>query len=124
MSAIRFTSDNLAKGDLPKPGFQARSRIQRVGHKMTALAYPIRASYKRTEIGDLLLFFFILAVIRQYLWPVSSNLLAWVLTFSFALSLWYFGLRKKEEPLREEGLSYSFYLIVALPLFVIYASRF
>jgi hypothetical protein len=94
-----------------------------IAQKITKLAHPIRASYKKAEFGDLLLFFFILAVFRQYFWPVRSNLLAWVMTFSVALPLWYFGLKRKEEPLPEEGLSYPFYLIVALPLFVIYASR-
>jgi len=91
---------------------------------MAALGYPIRVSFRKIEIGDVLLFFYALALIRQYLWPVSDNALAWVLTFSISLSFWCFGLIKKGRQLPEDGVSYSFYLIVALPLFVIYAIRF
>ena len=62
-------------------------------------------------------------MVRQYFWSVSNNLAAWALTLSLALSLSYFVFRQKEEPLQREGLSSSFYLIVALPLFVLYAIR-
>jgi hypothetical protein len=123
MPAINLTiASPVAATDLSKREIEASGR--RVGGKKNTLEEPVRTLCRRIELADVLLFFYLLALIRQYSWPVSNNVLAWILTFSVALSLWCLGLTKKEEPLRGEGLSYPFYLIVALPLFVIYAIRF
>src|SRR5438034_683425 len=91
---------------------------------MNTLEDPIPSLYRRMELGDVLLFVYLLALIRQYSWPISNNTVAWALSVSVALSLWCFGLSKKRELLPGERLSYSFYLIVAFPLFVIFAIRF
>lgn len=125
MTAIKFTRSNLlVETDLSEPRIEAGGRVHWVVQRMNTLEDPIRALYRSAELGDICLFFYLLALIRQYLWPISNNVAAWILTFSVALSLWCFGLSKKEAPLRGEGLSYPFYLIVTLPLFVIYAIRF
>ena len=122
---MKVTNSNLvAAADLPKPEIEVGSRVHWVAHWIHTLRDPILPVYRRIELGDIFLFVYLLALIRQYLWPVSNDVLAWVLSFSAALLLWCVGLSKKEEPLRGEGLSYLFYLIVALPLFVIYAIRF
>lgn len=90
---------------------------------MKTIRYPIPGSLRKIEIGDLLLFIYILALTRQCLWLVSNNVLAWILSLVIAVAVWWFGLSKKEPPLEAERLSYWFYLIVALPLFVIYIIR-
>lgn len=124
MPAIKSPKSIMVPNDdLPKPRNGADTSAHGFGPGMKTLRYPIQASFRKIEIGDLLLFFYILALTRQCLWVVSNNLLAWVLSILIALSLWCFGLSKKEPPLRDESLSYWFYLIVALPLFVIYVMR-
>jgi hypothetical protein len=124
-SAIKFTSANrVAEADLPKPRIEEGGRVHWLVQRMNTLEDPIRTLYRRMELGDVLLFFYLLALIRQYSWPISNNVVVWILSVSVALSLWCLGLSKKGEPSPREGLSYSFYLIVAFPLFVIYVSRF
>jgi hypothetical protein len=51
---------------------------------MNTLEDPIRTLYRRMELGDVLLFFYLLALIRQYSWPISNNVVAWILSFSVA----------------------------------------
>src|ERR1700719_4221244 len=91
---------------------------------MKTLEASVRTFCRKTELGDILWFFYLLVLTRQYLWTVGTNVLAWILTFTFTFSLVRLGLRNRKEPLRSEGMSYSFCLIVALPLLVIYALRF
>jgi len=91
---------------------------------MATAQKSMRSLFQKAQLGDALLFFYLLALIRQWFWGVNNNVLAWSLSFTFAFSLWCFGLSKKEEPSQTEHLSHSFYLIVALPLLVIYALRF
>jgi hypothetical protein len=124
-SAIKFTSANrVAEADLPKPRIEEGVPVHWLVQRVNTLEDPIRTLYRRMELGDVLLFFYLLALIRQYSWPISNNVVVWILSVSVALSLWCLGLSKKGEPSPREGLSYSFYLIVAFPLFVIYVSRF
>jgi len=124
-SAIKNASVNLvAEADLPKPGIDEGLSLRWLVQRLNPLEDPIRTLYRRMELGDVLLFVYLLALIRQYSWPISNNIVAWALSFSVALWLWCFGLSKKRQPLPGEALSHSFYLIVAFPLFVIYAIRF
>lgn len=91
---------------------------------MKTLEASVRSLCRKVEFGDALWFFYLLVLTRQYLWAVNNNVLAWILTCAFAFSLWCLVLREKEEPPRNKRLSYSFCLIVALPLFAVYALRF
>jgi hypothetical protein len=118
---MNFANTNLlSEAGLRTPNTK---QAERHGQGTKRLPNSIATLIRKVELGDVLLFFYVLALIRQYFWPVGNNLLAWVLSFSIALSLWCFGLSKKDEPTPGSGVGYSFYLIVALPLFVIYASR-
>jgi hypothetical protein len=73
------------------------------------------------DIGDVVVLLYISAFVRQWLWPIPSNSLGWILTFLFSVVIWVLHLATKDrdpqKPLRE------FWLIVALPLFLIYAMR-
>lgn len=124
MSAINSTSRALFGADSPKARLNEDARMHRLSRGKVPLKDSIQALYRKVELADLLLFFYLLALSRQYFWGVGNNVLAWILSFTFAFSLSCFGLSKKEDLPQSDRLSYSFYLIVVLPLFVIYASRF
>ncbi len=70
-------------------------------------------------LAQLLLLIYVIAFVRQFLWLAPNNTLAWILTGVIAAAAWYY-LRK--ESFNVEKFK-SFWLIVALPLFVIYAMR-
>ena len=72
-------------------------------------------------IGDAIILIYIAAFVRQYLWVISNNTLAWVLTVLISGIIWLLHLRTSDE--RAERTPTQFWLIVALPLFFIYAMR-
>jgi len=76
---------------------------------------------RRLELGDLLIFLYGLAIIRQFFWPLQQNSLAWVLTIAVALVCFYLYVSTK--PLLAPRVSINFWLIVGLPLFAAYALR-
>ncbi len=82
---------------------------------------PVDAIRRKAELGDALLLLYVAVFVRQYLWAVDNNTLAWGLTVLFSALLWCFHLLVKEPV--EERTPRLFWLIVALPLFVIYAGR-
>jgi hypothetical protein len=78
-------------------------------------------SGRHLELGDALIFIYIAAFVRQYLWFIGNNPLAWVLTFLLSAFLWFAHLRSKDPS--SDRTPAQFWLIVALPLFVIYMMR-
>src|SRR5689334_1196076 len=72
---------------------------------------------ERFEFGDALLFVFVLAFARQYLWPLESNALAWILASALATAALHLYVRTK--PFAMEGAGREFWILVALPLFFI-----
>jgi len=76
---------------------------------------------QRIEFGDLTLVFYIAVFVRSYLWGVGDNSLAWSLTALLTLALWFGYLFGKESS--DERLPHSFWLIVALPLAIVYLLR-
>ncbi len=72
----------------------------------------------RTTIVDLLPLAFFVVIVRQYFWPLSSQQLAWTLSFLVAGCLWVFYLNEREE--QPHTRSKSFWLIVAAPLLFSY----
>lgn len=75
----------------------------------------------RVELGDALLYLYIAVFVRQYLWILHNNLLGWILTVPLAAICWYGYISSKKFPVERYGR--SFWLLVALPLFGIYALR-
>jgi len=72
----------------------------------------------RASIIDLLPLTFAVVVLRQYLWPLSSQQLAWTLSLVIGGGLWCLHLKEREEqPLTR---SVSFWLVVAAPLLFCY----
>lgn len=69
---------------------------------------------------DLLLPLYLTVLIRQWFWWVENCPLAWAVTGLAALILWGIYLRKKEI---EKGPPRLFWLVVALPLFLVYIGR-
>ena len=94
---------------------------------MSAETFPVLLSQKlktfprKLELGDLVLLIYLAAFVRQWFWIVHPNSLAWVLTVLVSLTIWYFHLSTKDTV--EQKLPRQFWLVVALPLFVIYAMR-
>lgn len=71
------------------------------------------------QLEDLFIPLFLAVFVRQYLW-LAPNWLAWILTVPLAAIAWWF-LRARRPATHES--THPFWLIVALPLFVIYAMR-
>jgi Ig-like domain from next to BRCA1 gene len=80
-----------------------------------------RSLLRRLELGDLLIFLYAVAFIRQYLWVLNNNAAAWVLTVVLALVFSYFYVSTKQFTATRLGV--SFWLIVGLPLLIAYAFR-
>jgi len=80
----------------------------------------VKAIYRKLGFGDALILLYISVFIRQYAWIVADNALAWTLTALFSTLLWHCYLWVKET---EEPTPAIFWLIVAFPLFVVYAMR-
>jgi hypothetical protein len=72
-------------------------------------------------IGDAVILFYIAAFVRQYLWIIDTNTLAWILTVPIALFIWFLHIRTN--PDSDTNTNRQFWLVVALPLFFIYAMR-
>jgi hypothetical protein len=76
---------------------------------------------RRLDIGDFVILLYAAAFVRQYLWAVGDNRLAWPLTVALTALVWYVHWRTKEaSPARAPR---SFWPVVALPLFFFYALR-
>src|SRR4030095_4716950 len=76
---------------------------------------------RRVEFGDALLFLFALVFVRQYLWIIGNNAIAWTLSVPLALAGWYLYVVTK--PFSSEKFGRSFWLAVALPLLAVYSLR-
>lgn len=76
---------------------------------------------ERAEFGDALIFLFLLVFIRQYLWPLDSNALAWALTVPIACAAWGFYVTGKPFPSERAGR--EFWLVVLPPLIFFYLLR-
>ena len=76
---------------------------------------------ERLDLGALLFAPYILVLVWQYLATLQSKLLAWSLAVFVSLVIWFVYISIKEtEP---EKLSLPFWLLVALPLLLIYLLR-
>ena len=71
--------------------------------------------------SDGLLLTYIMVFVRQYLWFVGDQGAAWVLTSLLSAMILLVYAESREE--RGSGQTRSFYLLVALPLFLVYAAR-
>lgn len=75
----------------------------------------------RVEFGDGLALLYIVAFVREYLWALDSNALAWALTIPLAALGWLGYVSTK--PFLAEKVGAPFWLIVGLPLLFVYALR-
>ena len=76
---------------------------------------------RKLETGDLVLFLYAAAFLRQYLWVVPGNSLAWALVALAAALVFYLHWRTKD--VDAERTPAAFWPLVALPLFFYYALR-
>ncbi|HEX7313213.1 MAG TPA: hypothetical protein VF297_04805 [Pyrinomonadaceae bacterium] len=76
---------------------------------------------ERAEFGDVLVFFFLLVFIRQYLWPLDSNALAWALAVPAACVAWYFYVTTK--PFAAERAGREFWMVLLPALLFFYLLR-
>ena len=75
----------------------------------------------RAEFGDALVLLFLLVFIRQYLWPLDSNALAWSLSVPLAFVACYFYVVTKPFPAERAGR--EFWMLVLPPLLFFYLLR-
>ena len=73
------------------------------------------------EFGDYCAFLYLLVLVRQYLWIVDNNVVAWTITIVLTSACWY--LYVKTRPFPSEHFGLSFWLIVGLPLLIAYLLR-
>lgn len=79
------------------------------------------AFFRRLEFGDALLPFYIVVFVRQCFWSLENDFAAWIITCALSVLLWLAYTRTKPEV--AERTPRAFWLIVALPLFLVYALR-
>jgi hypothetical protein len=93
------------------------NEARRAGGRLAGLARLRR----KFEFGDALLFFYLAAFVRQYLWVLEQNAGAWALTFalSAAGAVALVALKDEEAGTRPRG----FWLVVGLPLLFAYVLR-
>lgn len=91
---------------MPRPHTLPWQRLDRIGRNL--------------EIGDAVIFVYIAAFVRQYLWIIDSSF-GWVLTILVSVLVWFVHLQTKERS--TESTPFQFWLVVSLPLLVIYAMR-
>lgn len=101
-AAVQPAAPSLRRPAAARPGALARLR-------------------ERAEFGDVLAFFFLLVFIRQYLWPLDSNALAWALSVPPACAACYFYVVTKPFPSERAGR--EFWLVVLPPLLFFYVLR-
>ena len=82
---------------------------------------PLARLRGRAEFGDALVLLYLLVFIRQYLWPLDSNALAWALSAPAAFVAWYFYVATK--PFGSERAGREFWLVVLPPLVIFYLLR-
>jgi hypothetical protein len=91
------------------------------------LSQKLESFPRKLEIGDVVILLYITAFVRQWFWIVNHNSLAWILTFLFSLTIWALHLLTKDRHDHYDGQAQNFprqfWLVVALPLFLIYAMR-
>ena len=73
------------------------------------------------QLGDYLLFLYLLGFTRQYSWWLKANVVAWILTVFVAAVLWLLYIRTR--PLVVERSGWNYWLIVGVPLFLMYMLR-
>ncbi|MCA1594716.1 MAG: hypothetical protein LC754_19215, partial [Acidobacteria bacterium] len=79
------------------------------------------AASRKVEFGDFVLLLYVATFVRQYLWLVGSRQTAWALTVALTALVWLAHLWTKETA--GERVPRRFWLVVALPLFVVYGMR-
>jgi hypothetical protein len=75
----------------------------------------------RVEFGDVLLCLYIVVFVRQYLWILPYNLIAWTIAFGIGTICWYVYVATK--PVADQRFGLPFWLLVALPLLLLYGLR-
>lgn len=93
------------------------------GGLTSSLSEPLQAVIRKINLADVVLLLYAMAFIRQYLWVVSNNTLAWLVTALLSLVVWYSHLTTKPIETEANKIPRVFWLIVALPLLVIYGMR-
>lgn len=81
----------------------------------------VQAAFRKIEFGDFILFLYVVTFARQYLWPVGSEVTVWALTLAAAALIWSLHLAAKSPVV--ERTPRQFWLLVALPLLVVYGMR-
>ncbi|HEY6120042.1 MAG TPA: hypothetical protein VIV66_08795 [Pyrinomonadaceae bacterium] len=93
---------------------------QATSHRISFLPkIPLLA--RRLQVFDLLILVYIAAFVREYFWLIQNNVLAWLLTVAVSLVVSVLCLTTRKGDTQKPGP--AFWLIVAVPLFLIYLLR-
>lgn len=77
----------------------------------------------KITFGDLILLCYIIVLVRQYLWLIDNNLLAWIATLLISITAFYLHLIIKPRPAQNIKRPLSFWIIAICPLIFFYANR-
>jgi hypothetical protein len=83
--------------------------------------FSLRNFRERLDLGSIISFAYVLTIVWQYLCFVPNKLLAWTAAVLVSLLAWYAFIAFKET--LPEKLPWHFWLIVSLPLLLIYLMR-
>lgn len=101
-----------------------RQFLQTVARWRRAAKLPhghLRELAGRLVFADLLLPVYLAGVVRQYFWGIQNLYIAWALTAAVSMGIWGLLVRHRDE--KSKPLNPSFWVIVGLPLFLMYALR-
>jgi len=74
------------------------------------------------ELSEVFFFLYLLVFLRQYAWLIESNYFAWIVTLALSTAIWILHLRYKEP--NDEPTPRIFWLMVGLPLLLMFALKF
>jgi hypothetical protein len=84
-------------------------------------AFSLKKFQERLGLGSFILAPYVLTIVWQYFSTIGNKPLAWTGAAIVSAGIWYLSVAFKEGP--SEKLPWQFWLIVALPLLIIYSLR-
>ncbi|MFS8085746.1 MAG: hypothetical protein ACMG6H_08965, partial [Acidobacteriota bacterium] len=93
------------------------------GPLTSSIGARLKPIIRNINFTDAVVLLYAMAFVRQYLWLVSNNTPAWILTSLVSLVIWYFHLASKPAEAEANRIPRAFWLIVALPVLALYSMR-
>lgn len=79
--------------------------------------------FKTLDIGDSIMFLYILAVSRQYMWSVNNNVIAWICSVILTISIWAIYKKYKDRIIKPHKITLPFFICVGIPVLILFGLR-